>query len=381
MDPTTNQLQHLQGSTTPPPTSLHVDHCKLSPTYNHSKKPRKTSPRHRPGDIQQEPSAPHIGSSRSEQPSTASPTDMASHMSPVHYTKTGRISKAKKGLKVHKCDTCGKSYTRAEHLRRHMKNHTPDDALICEVAGCGKVFHRMDLLVRHQERHNEMGNDSRRSSIDESPVPLPISTPALEPSILSATPALPNHPYYPPASPMHESAPPPSQSKHHRSFHYNRQPGPAMVSVDPSVPGLWPEPYSPLGYSSSTSGYVSPIAPTDYPVYTPYHRTRTPSNASCIDQPGWTFASRSPASTTSTMAFTWPSSDKGHTAPGLAYMHTSCPMTSMSITSSFDAMSEFGHFGPKSMMQRDEEERAILFGEQQYGSFIPLSPSSIDLPL
>lgn len=33
---------------------------------------------------------------------------MASHMSPVHYTKTGRISKAKKGLKVHKCDTCGK---------------------------------------------------------------------------------------------------------------------------------------------------------------------------------------------------------------------------------------------------------------------------------
>lgn len=108
LDPTTNQLQHPQGSTTPPPTSLHVDHCKSSPTYNHSKKPRKTSPRHRPGGIQQEPSAPHIGSSRSEQLSTASPTDMASHMSPVHYTKTGRISKAKKGLKVHKCDTCGK---------------------------------------------------------------------------------------------------------------------------------------------------------------------------------------------------------------------------------------------------------------------------------
>ncbi|KAH7551898.1 hypothetical protein BM1_09532 [Bipolaris maydis] len=401
LDPTTNQLQHLQGSTTPPPTSLHIDHCKSSPTYNHSKKPRKTSPRHRPGDIRQEPSAPHIGSSRSEQPSTASPTDMSSHMSPVHYTKTGRISKAKKGLKVHKCDTCGKSYTRAEHLRRHMKNHTPDDALICEVAGCDKVFHRMDLLVRHQERHNEMGNDSRRPSIDESPVPLPISTPAPEPSILSATPALPNHPYYPPVSPMHESAPPPrynyaqfrtprtpqafsssfshvprsspqsvfspNQSKHHRAFHYNRQPAPAMVSIEPGVPGLWPEPYSPLGYSSSTSGYVSPIAPTDYPVYTPYHRTRTPSNASCIDQPSWTFASRSPASTTSTMAFTWPSSDKGHTAPGLAYMHTSCPMTSMSITSSFDAMSEYGHFGPKSMMQRDEEERAILFGEQQYG--------------
>jgi hypothetical protein len=39
----------------------------------------------------------------------------------------------------------------------------------------------------------------------------------------------------------------------------------------------------------------------------------------------------------------------------------------MSIATSFDAMSEFGHFGPKSMAQRDEEERTILFGDQQYG--------------
>ncbi|KAL6161437.1 hypothetical protein ACJQWK_08714 [Exserohilum turcicum] len=368
LDPTTTNPPQLQGTTTtPPPTSLHIQHYNTLSTNNRPKVPKKTSPRRRlVTNHHDEPSLPHISSSRSEQQSTASPTDMASHMPPVHYTKTGRVSKAKKGLKVHKCDVCGKSYTRAEHLRRHKRNHAPDDALVCEVSGCGKMFHRMDLLVRHQERHNEMGHDSGRQSPAQSPVPMTVSTPALEPSMLSAATALPAHPYYQPVSPALESAPLPSQSKH-RGLQFSRQLGPASVPVD--VPSLWPEPYSPNPGYSSSSGYVSPIAPTDYPVFsnTPYHRTRTPSNASCIDQPGWSFPSRSPASTTSTMAFTWPSTEKGHTAPGLAYMHTTCPMTSMSMTSSFDGMPDFGHFGAKSMAQRDEEEAAIIFGDQQYG--------------
>lgn len=71
----------------------------------------------------------------------------------IHSTRTGRISKAKKGLKVHSCE-CGRSYTRSEHLRRHQKNHTQEGALVCEVPDCGKTFHRVDLLMRHQERHN-----------------------------------------------------------------------------------------------------------------------------------------------------------------------------------------------------------------------------------
>ncbi|KAF2646270.1 hypothetical protein P280DRAFT_464512 [Massarina eburnea CBS 473.64] len=70
----------------------------------------------------------------------------------VHYTKTGRVSKAKKGLKVHTCSECGKSFTRAEHLRRHQKNHGPDQ-VSCHL--CGKVFFRVDLLMRHIERHKD----------------------------------------------------------------------------------------------------------------------------------------------------------------------------------------------------------------------------------
>ncbi|RMY99521.1 hypothetical protein D0864_04026 [Hortaea werneckii] len=34
----------------------------------------------------------------------------------VRYTRTGRVSKAAKGQRVHTCDECGKTYTRAEHL-------------------------------------------------------------------------------------------------------------------------------------------------------------------------------------------------------------------------------------------------------------------------
>jgi hypothetical protein len=76
----------------------------------------------------------------------------------VNYTRTGRISKAKKGLKVYSCE-CGRSYTRAEHLRRHQQNHTSDQALVCEYPSCGKVFYRPDLLLRHQERHQESNGE------------------------------------------------------------------------------------------------------------------------------------------------------------------------------------------------------------------------------
>ncbi|KAL5455555.1 hypothetical protein PMIN06_004385 [Paraphaeosphaeria minitans] len=80
---------------------------------------------------------------------------------PVVYTKTGRISKAKKGLKVHVCEECGRSFTRAEHLRRHQKNHGPNQVR-CEL--CGKVFFRTDLLQRHLERHKDLPHQAYRST-------------------------------------------------------------------------------------------------------------------------------------------------------------------------------------------------------------------------
>jgi hypothetical protein len=92
----------------------------------------------------------------------------------VQYTRTGRVSNAKKNLKVHNCE-CGRSYTRAEHLRRHQKNHALEQPLLCHI--CGKTFHRLDLLERHTTRHGEEGSSSPhgRSSGSVSPAAQTIS--------------------------------------------------------------------------------------------------------------------------------------------------------------------------------------------------------------
>ncbi|KAI0471324.1 hypothetical protein F4859DRAFT_522550 [Xylaria cf. heliscus] len=76
---------------------------------------------------------------------------------PVKLTPiTGRVSRAKKGVPVHICDVCNppKTFTRAEHLRRHQLSHKPA-AFPCPYHGCGKIFHRQDLLARHTQRHEQ----------------------------------------------------------------------------------------------------------------------------------------------------------------------------------------------------------------------------------
>ncbi|KAJ5659592.1 Zinc finger C2H2 [Penicillium longicatenatum] len=75
---------------------------------------------------------------------------------PITYTPTThRISKAKKGKRVHACEFpgCNKVFTRAEHRRRHELNHNPEASYRCTQMGCKKAFHRPDLLARHMERH------------------------------------------------------------------------------------------------------------------------------------------------------------------------------------------------------------------------------------
>jgi len=109
LDSKTHQQQQPQGSIIHRPTPPSVEYYKTSHSPNNvSKGSKATSPRRRPGTIKQAPSGPHTGSSRSEQQPALNLTDMSSHNSSIHYTRTGRISKAKKGLKVHNCENCGR---------------------------------------------------------------------------------------------------------------------------------------------------------------------------------------------------------------------------------------------------------------------------------
>ncbi|RMD42376.1 hypothetical protein DV735_g2751, partial [Chaetothyriales sp. CBS 134920] len=99
-----------------------------------------------------------IAESGSRRPSTSSTmrTSSIPLEGPPQSTPTGRVSKAKKGKRVHACsfDGCGKVFTRAEHRRRHELNHNPEALFPCKQPGCRKAFHRLDLLQRHQERHD-----------------------------------------------------------------------------------------------------------------------------------------------------------------------------------------------------------------------------------
>ncbi|CZR68989.1 uncharacterized protein PAC_18890 [Phialocephala subalpina] len=84
---------------------------------------------------------------------------------PVKYTPvTGRISRAKKGVPVHTCDICRpvKTFTRAEHLRRHQLSHQKP-AYPCTFEECERAFHRPDLLARHLHRHETQGEKAYKA--------------------------------------------------------------------------------------------------------------------------------------------------------------------------------------------------------------------------
>ncbi|PTB77993.1 hypothetical protein M440DRAFT_1182170 [Trichoderma longibrachiatum ATCC 18648] len=112
---------------------------------------------------------------------------------PVKLTPiTGRVSRAKKGVPVHTCDVCRppKTFTRAEHLRRHQLSHQPPE-LSCTVSGCKKVFYRKDLLDRHLQRHGEhdgkLNRDSSRRRRSDSSPSRPYSSSPPAPSMQQAS--------------------------------------------------------------------------------------------------------------------------------------------------------------------------------------------------
>ncbi|KAJ5636222.1 uncharacterized protein N7484_009535 [Penicillium longicatenatum] len=74
--------------------------------------------------------------------------------SPSSSTAEFKVSKAKKGKRVHACEFagCAKVFTRAEHRRRHELSHRSKKTYTCSYEGCAKAFHRADYLVQHMAR-------------------------------------------------------------------------------------------------------------------------------------------------------------------------------------------------------------------------------------
>ncbi|OSS51966.1 hypothetical protein B5807_03779 [Epicoccum nigrum] len=318
------------------------------------------------------------------QQSSANPKDMSS----INLTKTGRVSKAKKGLKVHDCE-CGRSYTRAEHLRRHQRNHAKEGAMVCGYPSCGKLFYRLDLLQRHEERHNEFGNTSRQpsvSSAEHSAHTSPTTVPAILPMFpVNTLPPTPSYPQQQVSSPQPGATPFPSESKHQSMTNSARHSisGPVTVeSIASNAP--WHDSFAPSPYSCS-SGYATPAPGLDYghayaspPYINNVVRTRASSNASFIEQ-HWVQASQSPTSSAG-MPYSWPSDEKSIAVSSFPYTTGSYSASDMPMYTMVPPVTHYGAYDPHNVAQMDAEEGVHLFPGDHYGSFIPLSPSSIGSP-
>ncbi|KAJ6193592.1 putative C6 transcription factor RegA [Bipolaris maydis] len=67
------------------------------------------------------------------------------------------------------CTICSQTYSRVDHLARHVRSHTQEKPYRCEI--CNKSFSRVDLLRRHGLVHGAAGNDFSKKRRRVSPGP------------------------------------------------------------------------------------------------------------------------------------------------------------------------------------------------------------------
>lgn len=132
------------GATSAPATS--------TPAHSHSRSPSQSQSHsqslqgHGQGQGQLEPGAASAASPSS--PGLASTTNTPASQS------------NHRGNNLYACRDCGRSYSRPEHLVRHVQTHTLGRRFVCEI--CQKSFARKDLLRRHVANHDNDSPKKRR---------------------------------------------------------------------------------------------------------------------------------------------------------------------------------------------------------------------------
>ncbi|KAH6698476.1 fungal-specific transcription factor domain-containing protein [Leptodontidium sp. MPI-SDFR-AT-0119] len=63
----------------------------------------------------------------------------------------------------HICPICDDSFTRQDHLKRHLHTHEPSKYFTCKY--CGKPFGRRDSLIRHERGHEESASAEGHKTI------------------------------------------------------------------------------------------------------------------------------------------------------------------------------------------------------------------------
>ncbi|KAK9452272.1 STE like transcription factor-domain-containing protein [Limtongia smithiae] len=75
---------------------------------------------------------------------------------PYSVSPTSSSASAAGTRKTHTCpiSSCGRMFTRLEHLKRHVRTHTKERPYNCKI--CGKGFSRSDNLAQHKRTHEKM---------------------------------------------------------------------------------------------------------------------------------------------------------------------------------------------------------------------------------
>ncbi|KAI0201898.1 hypothetical protein F4808DRAFT_449943 [Astrocystis sublimbata] len=229
---------------------------------------------------------PSSRSNMTSRPMTSGPgeSNIPIKLTPV----TGRVSRAKKGVPVHVCNDCKppKTFTRAEHLRRHQLSHKPA-AFPCPCDGCEKTFHRQDLLARHIQRHEQddrsgtdvASNASRRTShtpMERNPSVDIVQAHMLPNHALSLVNEMPAHPDYPGTSSSYSashrgsmSAPGPMSPSTHSPRSHSAGPQDEYILSSTIPPVSYEMPRSSMdGSYFQTTSYgleFQPRRPPEYP--------------------------------------------------------------------------------------------------------------------
>ena len=70
--------------------------------------------------------------------------------------------------RLYSCGKCSKSYSRLDHLSRHVRMHTQEKPYQCHI--CSKAFARADLLKRHTLGHSKDDPSTKTSNVQHSRV-------------------------------------------------------------------------------------------------------------------------------------------------------------------------------------------------------------------
>lgn len=92
--------------------------------------------------------------------SSSTSTTTATNSTTLNTGKT-----AKKQIKNHVCQSCGKAFTTSNRLTRHFQIHTGAKPYECVIDGCNKYFARKDNMIQHCRTHLFRAGNLNPSSV------------------------------------------------------------------------------------------------------------------------------------------------------------------------------------------------------------------------